>query len=169
MLSALLMFGHSAVYNIGVGTWSPKVYAVLRRMDHANIFVFIAGSYTPLATALLKGTSRVVLLGLIWSCALAGVVFNLIWLGAPRWLHTLLYVVMGWAALGWMPQFWRVGGPSVVGLLALGGIIYTVGAVIYARRKLNPWPGWFESHDIFHACTILAAVAHFAAIAIVVR
>lgn len=162
LLSSLMLFGNSAVYHLG--RWSGRTVAVLRRLDHANIFVFIAGTYTPLAVQLLEGRSRVALLVLVWGCALLGVLFRVLWLSAPRWLYTALYIAMGWAALGWMPQFWHRGGWLVVGLIVLGGLVYSAGAVVYARKRPNPAPVWFGFHEIFHSATVLAALCHFAAI-----
>lgn len=164
-LAAVLLFGNSAFYHRG--NWSQKAHQVFRRVDHANIFVFIAGSYTPLAVGMLRGGSLHVLLLLIWICALAGVLFRVFWLSAPRWLYVALYVAMGWAAVGWMGQFWKAGGPAVVLLIALGGVIYTLGALAYGFKRPNPWPGVFGFHEIFHACTILAAASHYVAICLV--
>lgn len=166
LASASVLFGTSAAYHRG--NWSARVSGVLRRLDHANIFLFIAGTYTPLALLLLDGTSRTILLTLIWAIAAAGITFKVIWMNAPRWLYTALYLLMGWAALGWLGQFWASGGPAVVLLIALGGLLYTVGAVVYALKRPDPSPTWFGYHEIFHACTILAAMAHFAAIALTV-
>lgn len=166
LISALLLFGTSATYHRG--TWRERTLAAFRRWDHANIFVFIAGTYTPLALLLLEGRSRLMLLILIWTCAILGVLFRTLWLGAPRWLYTALYILMGWAALGWIDQLWRHGGPGVVLLIALGGLFYTAGAVCYGLKRPNPSPEWFGFHEIFHSCTILAAVAHYIAIAWVV-
>lgn len=165
-LTAVLLFGHSAVYHRG--RWTEKVEAVLRRVDHSNIAVFIAGTYTPLALALLEGTSRVVLLSVIWGCALAEVLFRTFWLGAPRWLYVALYIAMGWVALFWLPSFWVSGGPAVVILLFAGGVCYTLGAVVYARKRPNPSPKWFGFHEIFHAGTILGAMCHWVAILLAV-
>ncbi len=162
---SLLLFGNSAVYHRG--RWQPRVRAVLRRVDHANIFLFIAATYTPLTLLLLSGTSQLALLVLIWSAALLGVLFRVFWLGAPRWLYVVLYLAMGWAALGWLDQFWAAGGPLVVALVAGGGLLYSVGAVVYALKRPNPFPTWYGFHEIFHTCTILAACCHFAAIALV--
>ncbi|MEL4544829.1 hemolysin III family protein [Luteococcus sp. H138] len=164
-LSAVLLFGNSAFYHRG--SWSPKVHAVFRRVDHANIFIFIAGSYTPLSVGMLHGRSLRLLLALIWACALVGVLFRVFWLSAPRGLYVALYLAMGWAAIGWMGQFWRSGGPLVVGLIALGGVIYSIGALAYGFKRPNPWPATFGFHEIFHLCTILAAVSHYAAICLV--
>lgn len=166
LVGASVLFGTSAVYHRG--TWSERVGGVLRRLDHANIFLFIAGTYTPLSLMLLEGNDRVVLLALIWSVAAAGIVFKMLWMAAPRWLYTLLYLVMGWAAVGWLPQFWAAGGPLIVALIAVGGLVYTAGAVVYALKRPDPFPTWFGFHEIFHACTIVAALSHFAAITLAV-
>mgnify|MGYP000891586342 FL=1 len=120
LLTGLMLFGNSAVYHRG--HWSGRVGAVLRRFDHSNIAIFIAGTYTPLAVLLLHGGSRAVLLSLIWGCAVAEVACRNLWMNAPRVLYTVLYVVMGWTALFWLPQFWRAGGPAVVWLLLAGGL-----------------------------------------------
>lgn len=167
VLSALILFGTSAAYHRG--NWSPRVLAVFRRADHANIFGFIAGTYTPLAVSMLDGMSRIVLLVLIWSIAVAGMAMRILWINAPRWLYTVLYLLTGWAAVGWLWQFWNVGGPAVVILIVLGGLVYSVGAVAYALKRPNPSPKWFGFHEIFHLCTVLAAACHYAAVLIAVR
>jgi len=132
-LSGVQLFGTSAAYHRG--NWDEPVMAVFRRLDHSNIFVFIAGTYTPLTLTLLEGTSRWVLLALIWGIAVVGIVFRIWWLGAPRWLYTLLYVAMGWAALGWLGEFWASGGPAVVLLMLAGGLVYSLGALAYGTRR----------------------------------
>ncbi len=165
-LTAIMLFAHSAVYHRG--RWSGRLEQWLRRIDHSNIAIFIAGTYTPLALALLGGVSRVALLSLIWGCALAEVAFRTLWLGAPRRLYVALYLVMGWTALFWLPSFWRTGGPAVVILLVVGGIAYSVGAVVYARKRPDPNPAWFGYHEIFHAHTIIGAFCHWTAILLAV-
>lgn len=165
LLAAVELFGVSATYHRG--TWGERTHTMLRRLDHANIFVFIAASYTPLALMLLGPHSRSVLLWLVWGTALAGVLFNLVWISSPRWLHTLLYLLMGWAALGWIGEFWTSASPLAFGLIAAGGFIYSAGAVVYALKRPDPSPRYFGYHEIFHACTILAALCHFIAIALV--
>ena len=166
LVAATILFGTSALYHRG--HWSTKAAALLRRLDHANIFVFIAGTYTPLALMLLTGADRVTLLALVWGIAAAGITFKRLWMTAPRWLYTALYLAMGWVAVGWLVPFWNTGGPLVVGLICVGGLIYSAGAVVYARKMPDPSPAWFGFHEIFHACTIVAAMCHFAAIAIIV-
>jgi hemolysin III len=165
LAASLLLFGTSATYHRG--HWGRTGAAILRRMDHSNIFVFIAATYTPLALLLLTGTSRIMLLVCIWASAIVGVLFRILWLSAPRWLYTALYIGMGWAAIAWLPQLWASGGPLVIGLIGLGGLIYTGGAVVYALKRPNPSPTWFGFHEIFHTCTVLAAGCHYAAIAII--
>ena len=164
LAASLLLFGTSGLYHRF--TWSARGEALLRRMDHANIYVFIAATYTPLALLALTPASRNVLLVLIWTAALVGLSFRLIWLGAPRWLYTALYLLMGWAAVGWLPQIYANGGPAVFYLIVAGGLLYTAGAIVYGRKRPNTWPTWFGFHEIFHSCTILAFVAHYIAISI---
>ena len=165
LLAAVELFGVSALYHRG--NWGERTHVMLRRLDHANIFVFIAASYTPLALALLGPTSAAMLLWVIWLTALAGVFFNLVWVSSPRWLHTILYLAMGWAALGWIGEFWANAPLGVFLLITLGGVIYSAGAVVYALKRPDPSPRYFGYHEIFHACTIVAAICHFVAIAMV--
>ena len=163
-LSAIVLFGCSAVYHRFY--WDPGTTALLRRLDHSNIFLFIAGTYTPLAVALTSGSSRVLLLSIVWGVAVVGIAFRVFWLSAARWLYTLLYLALGWTAVGWMVPFWRNGGPGVVIMLVLGGVIYTLGAVVYARKRPDPSPRRFGYHEIFHAATAIAAICHYAAISL---
>lgn len=163
LIGSLLLFGTSAIYHRF--TWGPRAEAVLRRLDHANIFVFIAATYTPLALLLLSGGSRIALLTLVWVAAACGLLFRVLWLSAPRWLYTALYLLMGWAALGWLGQFLANGGPAVFALIVAGGVCYSAGAIVYARKRPDPSPRWFGFHEIFHAATILGSACHFAAIA----
>ena len=163
---AVMLFGNSALYHIG--NWSPPVKAVFRRIDHSNIYIFVAGTYTPLSVILLTGSSRVAILSLIWGLAVAGVLFRVLWLAAPRKLYTAMYIVMGWAAVWWMPQFWTNGSPTIVILILVGGVVYSLGAVVYSRKRPNPSPTWFGFHEIFHACTVIAAFCHWTAILLAV-
>lgn len=165
LAGALLLFGTSATYHLG--HWTPATAARLRRLDHANIFVFIAATYTPLALTLLAPAEATTLLALIWSVGVVGLVVRVFWHTAPRWLDVACYLLMGWAGIAWLPAFWAVS-PAVVVLIGLGGLAYTVGALVYARKLPNPSPAWFGFHEVFHAFTLLAAICHFAAIAIAV-
>lgn len=153
---SLLLFANSGVYHIGNGHWSARVTSVLRRIDHANIYLLIAGTYTPLSVALLPGPTAALVLGIVWAGAAIGTVTNLLWMSAPRWFTAGLYVVLGWVAIWFLPQFWRSGGPAIVWLLVAGGIIYTLGAVVYARKAPDPSPRWFGFHEVFHVCTVAA-------------
>jgi hemolysin III len=165
-LTAVLLFGTSAVYHRG--DWSPKAKAVLRRMDHANIFLIIAGTYTPLTVLLLEGTQRVVVLCLVWGGAILGVLFRVLWVGAPRWLYTPMYVVLGWVAVGYVKPFYEAGGLAVVILVAAGGLCYTVGAIIYGTKWPRGSERYFGFHEIFHALTIAGFICHFIACALVI-
>lgn len=165
LAASLLLFGTSGIYHRF--SWGPTGDAVLRRMDHANIYVFIAATYTPLALIMLSGTSRVVLLSVIWSAALGGLLFRLFWLSAPRWLYTGLYVLMGWAAVGWLGAFYAAGGAAVVALVVIGGLFYTLGAAVYGRKRPDPSPRWFGFHEIFHSFTIAGFVVHYIAISLI--
>ena len=166
LAGAMILFGMSAIYHIG--HWSPSVKATLRRLDHANIFIFIAATYTPLALVLLPGPEAAALLALIWTIAVVGVSVRMFWQTAPRWLDVVCYLLLGWAGIGWLPAFWVNGGPTIVILIGVGGLVYSLGALVYARKWPDPSPKWFGFHEIFHACTIVAALCHFAAIALAV-
>ncbi|QIK71561.1 hemolysin III family protein [Propioniciclava coleopterorum] len=166
LAGATLLFGTSAIYHRG--SWGPRAAAVLRRMDHANIFVFIAATYTPLALTLLDARDAATLLTLVWVIAAAGITVKVLWMSAPRWLYTAMYLAMGWVAVWWLPTFWSSGGPAIVSLIIAGGLVYSLGALVYARKRPDPSPTWFGFHEIFHACTIVAALCHFAAIALCV-
>jgi hemolysin III len=167
MITGLQLFCFSAVYHLG--RWRLRIDRTMQQIDHSNIFIFIAGTYTPLAIGLLHGANRIVLVSLIWACAALGVGLGMFALKTPRWVQAGLYVVMGWIALGWMPSFWMAGGPAPVIMLLIGGVVYTAGAVIYSKKKPNPSPAWFGFHEIFHACTVVAAICHWVAIYLAVR
>ncbi|HEY5834352.1 PAQR family membrane homeostasis protein TrhA [Streptomyces sp.] len=161
-LSACLLFGTSALYHRG--DWGPRGEAVLRRLDHANIFLIIAGTYTPLAVLLLPAHQQVVLLSLVWAGAAAGIAFRVWWIRAPRWLYTACYLALGWAAVFYLPDFARTGGTPAVVLVVAGGLLYTAGAVVYTLKRPDPWPRWFGFHEVFHTLTIAAFTAHYTAI-----
>lgn len=155
---SLLLFANSGVYHISNGHFPVKVSQLLRRIDHANIYLLIAGTYTPLALALMTPDHQRLVLGIIWTGAVIGMVANVCWITAPRWLFTILYVVLGWVAVWFIPELYRAGGAAIVVLIAAGGVIYTLGAVVYALKKPDPLPRWFGFHEIFHACTVAAWV-----------
>ena len=161
VVTAGLLFGISATYHRG--DWSPKRAIMLRRFDHANIFLIIAGTYTPLAVALLEPRDATTLLVVCWSGALIGVLFRIFWTSAPRWLYVPAYIVLGWVAVFYMPQLYAGGGALIVTLIVCGGIAYTAGAIVYGLKKPNPSPTWFGFHEIFHACTVIGFVCHFIA------
>ena len=165
-LVAVQLFGTSAAYHRG--DWRPRTLEIFRKIDHSNIFIFIAGTYTPLSLVLLDGASRVTLLIVAWGIAVLGVIFRIVWVNAPRWLYTLLYVAMGWVAVGWLGQFWSSGGPAIVVLITVGGLLYSLGAIAYATKRPVLSPRWFGFHEVFHSCTILAATCHIIAIALTV-
>lgn len=166
--AAVLLFGTSAVYHRG--TWSPRVAGVLRRMDHTNIFLVIAGTYTPLAVALLPADTARTLLVIVWAGALVGMLARIFWLGAPRWVYVPVYIALGWVALWFLPAFGRAenGGAAVVWLVAGGGLAYTLGALVYGLKRPNPSPRWFGFHEIFHVLTVVGWGCHYAAAAIAV-
>ena len=164
--SALVLFTVSAIYH--TGSWSPRVWAFLRRFDHSNIFLLIAGSYTPFSLLLLDGTQRVVLLSTVWGGAILGVGFRVFWTDAPRWLYVPIYIALGWAAIFFMPSLFdgatRLGlgiGIATFTMICVGGALYTFGGVVYGFKRPNPWPRWFGFHEVFHTFTILAFVAHY--------
>ena len=161
-LSALL--GTSALYHRV--TWNEGQRRWMRRLDHTMIFVLIAGTYTPFALLVMEGTlAEVVLIG-VWSLAVGGAVLNLAWWNAPKWFTSLVYISTGWVAIVALPQLWEQMGPVGVGLIALGGLLYTAGAVVYATKRPDPSPEVFGYHEIFHLFVIAAAAVQYAAIAI---
>jgi len=161
-VTAALLFGVSAVYHRG--TWSPRAHAVLRRLDHANIFLIIAGTYTPFALLLLDGGRGRLLLWLVWAGALAGIGFRLFWSDAPRWLYTPVYIALGWAAVFFLPDFVSKGGVAVLVLLLVGGVLYSVGGLVYAAQRPDPSPRWFGFHEVFHSLTLAAYTVHYIAV-----
>jgi hemolysin III len=163
-VSALL--GTSALYHRV--TWRPSARRWMRRLDHSMIFVLIAGTYTPVALLALKGSLASTILVVLWTGALVGVVFKLVWIDAPKWLLAAVYVALGCvsaAVFGELPA--AIGWLGVAGL-ASGGLLYAVGAVVYASGRPNPWPKVFGYHEVFHALVITAAALHYAVIAFAV-
>lgn len=169
--SAILLFSCSALYHRG--TWSPKVWKVLNRLDHSNIFIFIAGSYTPFALILLDGKAQVILLATAWSGALLGIAFKVFWPSAPRWMSAPVYIALGWAALFFLPAFYdgatSLGlgvGIAIFVLIAAGGALYTLGGLVYGFQWPNPSPRVFGFHEVFHGFTIAAFVTHYVGISL---
>jgi hemolysin III len=161
-LSALL--GVSALYHRI--DWRPAARRWMRRLDHTMIFVLIAGTYTPFALLVLHGSIAHVVLIAVWVMAGAGTVLNLLWWNAPKPVTAAVYISTGWIAILAFPQLWDGLGPVGFGLIVLGGVLYTAGAIVYARRRPDPKPAVFGYHEIFHLLVIAAAACDFAAIAI---
>ncbi|MDO4919359.1 hemolysin III family protein [Kocuria sp.] len=160
-ITAAMLFGTSAVYHRFY--WGARMNAVLRRLDHSNIALIIAGTYTPLAVSFLPQDRATLLLTVIWVLGALLVAFRVFWLGAPRWLYTPLYVVMGCIALLYLPAFFAVNVPATV-LLICGGAAYIAGAVCYALKRPRLLPATFSFHEVFHACTIVGFVCHYISI-----
>jgi hemolysin III len=164
-VTAALLFGVSAAYHRG--RWSPQVTGVLKRLDHANIFLIIAGTYTPFSVLLLPPGPARVLLWVVWSGAILGVVFRVLWVHAPRWLYVPVYVALGWVAVAYLPDFLH-GGIAAFVLVVVGGVLYTTGGLIYGLKRPNPSPRWFGFHEVFHALTVAAFVSHYVGLSLVV-
>jgi hemolysin III len=161
-----LLFGTSALYHRR--TWSPRAHAMMKRLDHSMIFVFIAGTYTPIATLALARGPAVAVLVAVWTGALFGVALKTSWPGAPRWLSVPCYLALGWVAVFVLPEVLQNAGVAALVLICAGGIVYTIGGVVYAVRRPEPFPGIFGFHEVFHACTLIAAICHYIAIWLVV-
>lgn len=164
MATSLLLFGNSALYHRF--DWGPRTRATLKRIDHANILLLIAGTYTPIAVLALPTPQMILLLSLVWGGAILGILFRVFWIDAPRWLYVALYLVLGWAAVMYMADLLAASVAMMV-LVVIGGLLYTAGAVVYALKRPNPWPGHFGFHEIFHVCTVLAFLCHWTACLII--
>lgn len=165
MATSILLFGISAVYHRF--NWRPSVKAVFRRLDHANIFLLIAGTYTPLAVNALPFDKGIVLLSLVWGGALLGIGFRVFWLRAPRWSYVPLYVLLGWAAVLYAVDLVQFNWVAMI-LVLVGGLAYTTGAMFYGFKRPNPIPGVFGFHELFHTCTVIAFLCHWTAILLIV-
>jgi hemolysin III len=161
--SAAAMLGASALYHRV--TWSARVRPWMRRIDHAGIYLLIAGTYTAVGLLALHGSLQHVVLGLVWGGAGAAILAKFCWVASPKWLSAAVGVVLGWVGIAALPQLLRTAGPAAVALLAAGGVAYTVGAVVYARRKPDPLPAVFGYHEMFHALTLVALACQYVAIA----
>jgi hemolysin III len=156
------LFGISALYHRR--RWSPRGWKIMKRLDHSMIFLFIAGTYTPFALLAVDQPTGYWVLGGVWAGALAGVVLKLSWPTAPRWVGVPLYIGLGWVAVFVLTDILHFAGVTAMVLLAVGGLLYTVGGVAYGIKKPNPWPGTFGYHEVFHAMTIVAAICHYIAV-----
>ena len=162
--TGVMLFSTSALYHRY--DWQPRAKKLLKRLDHSNIMLVIAGSYTPLSALMLPHATATLLLWLIWTGAILGVLFRVLWLGAPRWLYVPIYVLLGITALFFLPQFWSAGVVPTL-LICLGGAFYIAGAVIYGVKKPNLSARHFGFHELFHALTVAGFASHFAAVVLV--
>ncbi len=169
-VGAVALFGVSAAYHRSpVGS---RRRGLLARLDHVSILLLIAGTYTPLVVLGLRGWTRPSVLAVIWGGAAAGILARLIWRPAwrpaPRWLITSLFLALGWVALFFLPQLLRGAGALVLALILAGGLMYSLGALVYARKRPDPSPRWFGFHEVFHAATILAYLTQYAAVSLLI-
>jgi hemolysin III len=159
------MFGISALYHRI--TWRPRARLWMRRLDHAAIYLLIAGTYTPFALLALTDVWRWTILPVVWGGALVAIVLKLAWVDAPKWLAVAIGIALGWIGVVALPQLWAQAGLTGVALLLAGGILYTGGAIVYARRRPDPVPAVFGYHELFHALVIAAAACQYAAVAFI--
>jgi len=161
--SLVLLFAASASYHMVRA--KPRVIEILRKFDHTAIYLLIAGTYTPICVVMFDGFWQWGLLTIVWSLALVGIVVKLFVIDAPRWISAGVYLMMGWLCLAGVGEMLRVLPPGALAWLAVGGLIYTVGAIVYATKRLDFFPGRFGFHEIWHIFVILGALAHFIMIA----
>jgi hemolysin III len=166
-VTAALLFGTSALFHRG--SWSPRIARLLRRLDHSNIYLIIAGTYTPFAVLALPPDQGRTLLLIVWIGAVTGIVFRVFWIRAPRWLYTSLYIVIGWVAVFFLPGLFDGAGVLAVALIAVGGVLYSLGAIVYGMKRPNPSPDWFGFHEVFHTLTVAAFIAQYSAVWLVVH
>ena len=165
-VSLVLLFAASAAYHMIKAR--PKVLEILRKLDHSAIYLLIAGTYTPFCTIMFDGFWKWGMLTIIWSLALIGIVVKIFIVNAPRWLNAGIYIVMGWLCIAAIGEMLRVLPPWALTWLVVGGVLYTLGAVVYITKILNFWPGKFGFHEVWHIFVILGALAHFIAIAFLI-
>ena len=163
-LSLVALFGTSTLYH-RIRWRSLTVRRWMRRLDHSMIFVLIAGTYTPFALVALHGSLAVAILVAVWGGAAAGVGFNLVWTDSPAWLHAMLYVALGWVAVAAIPHLAAAIGVFALTLVALGGVLYTLGAIVYSAKRPDPRPSVFGYHEVFHSLVIAGALLQYAVIA----
>jgi len=162
--SLILLYTTSAAYHRI--NWSPRLRGIVRRLDHSMIFVLIAGTYTPLCLLVLNTAWWISLLSVVWGIAGAGIILKVAWPRAPKWLSVAFYLTIGWLALVATPQLVSLFTTGPLALLLLGGLLYTLGGVIYALRKPNPFPRLFGYHELFHLLVIAGSVLHYSLVAI---
>ncbi len=166
-ITIVALFTVSATYHRV--TWKTvRARTMMKRADHSMIFLFIAGSYTPFCVLGLDSPTRWWVLAVVWGGALAGVILKVSWPAAPRWLGVSLYILLGWVVIAAAPQLISHCGWLVIILLFIGGVLYSVGGILYATRWPDPWPTVFGHHEFFHACTAVAAIAHYIAVWLVI-
>jgi len=156
-------FGVSALYHRI--TWTPRLRLWMRRVDHAGVYLLIAGTYTPICLLVLRGDWRLIVLPTVWACAAAAAIFKFVWVDAPEWLAAALGIMLGWAGVVILPQVATRLNPAGVALLGAGGLIYTAGALVYAKRRPDPMPTVFGYHELFHVLTLVAVSCQYVAIA----
>jgi hemolysin III len=161
--SVAACFGASALYHRV--TWTPHVRLWMRRIDHAGVYLLIAGTYTPVSLLVLRGAWRPVVLTIVWAGAAAAIVLKFVWVAAPKWLTAAIGIALGWVAVVALPQLVTRLNPAAVILLVVGGLAYTAGAVVYALRRPDPVPAVFGYHELFHALTIVGVACQYVAIA----
>ena len=161
--SAAAMLGASALYHRRL--WGPRARLWMRRVDHAGIYLLIAGTYTPVGLLSLHGTMQRVVLAVVWSGAAAAILLKLCWVGAPKWLSVVLGIALGWVGVAALPQLAHSAGLAAVILLGVGGIAYTAGAIVYGLKRPDPFPRVFGYHEVFHAFTLVALACQYVAIA----
>jgi hemolysin III len=164
--SVAAMLGVSALYHRVV--WPPATRRWIRRLDHAAIFLLIAGTYTPFGLVALDGGWRVTVLAIAWSGALGAIVLKVAWIDAPRWVAALVAVSLGWVGVVALPEIYGSVGLTPLTLLAVGGLLYSAGAIIYALRRPDPAPSIFGYHELFHALVVAAAACQYVAVALFV-
>lgn len=161
--SVAACFGASALYHRV--TWTPRVRLWMRRIDHAGVYLLIAGTYTPVSLLVLSGAWRPVVLTIVWAGAAAAIILKFVWVHAPKWLAAAIGLALGWVAVVALPQLIIHLDPAAVTLLVVGGLAYTAGAIVYARRRPDPAPAVFGYHELFHALTIVGVACQYVAIA----
>jgi len=164
--SALAVFGTSATYHLG--RWSGRWHNLLARLDHANIYLLIAGTYTPFALLALSGDTRAAVMWAIWGGASVGILASVLWAHPPPWLSTSFCILLGWIAVFVLPELLRGAGVAAVSLAIAGGALYSLGGLVYAARHPDPAPRVFGFHEVFHAFTIAAFVTQYVAVSLVV-